>query len=388
MDTNVQKPAQKAGILGQIYELPGAVKVNGQPYPAVKRLRANLHVVGSEKRLKAERYRKISHSSLQKFLGSKYDENDGTLDLKFEFLPGKSLDEKLRSGGPPLGWKHLIRYSIHIAQAMMELHSSQNISHGALKPSNIILKTNGDAAVADWYCSSLIDHDEMIDVLKMLSRRRPWANLKPKEVTARILAASRPEIPSVQNDEHGLHADFTNLIKECLHQDPTQRPTFTMILVSLQTLQGVFIATTAVEKDIEQYNTKTASKTTIAKIHNTFTKFINSSASKILKKNGDTMKWIEIDEPIKGDEKDLKGPKDIEMTFGQAHGIQLGPEVRYTAHHPGFGAHVLLYHLVFSMSVVLNVLFIILVGTGEGIYGSVIFEYRYIPWKSRLMKPP
>jgi serine/threonine protein kinase len=191
MDTTVQKPAQKAGILGQvrhkdfhetehkslcyltlfswlqIYELPGAVKVDGQPYPAVKRLRANLHVVGSEKRLKAERYRKISHSNLQKFLGSKYDENDGTLDLKFEFLPGKSLDEKLKSGGPPFGWKHLIKYSIHIAQGMMELHSAPNISHGGLKPSNIILKTNGDVAVADWYCSSLIDHDEMIDVLKV-----------------------------------------------------------------------------------------------------------------------------------------------------------------------------------------------------------------------------
>jgi hypothetical protein len=187
--------------------------------------------------------------------------------------------------------------------------------------------------------------------------------LKPKEVIARILAASRPEIPSVQNDEHGLHEDFTNLIKECLHQDPTQRPTFTMILVSLQTLQGVFMATTAVEKDIEDYKTKTASKTTIAKIQNTFTKFINSSAGKILKKNGDTMKWIEIDEPIKGDEKDLKEPKDIEMTFGQAHGIQLGPEVQYTAHHPGFGAHVLLYHIVFTLAVVLNVIFIILVGT-------------------------
>lgn len=188
MDTTVQKPAQKAGVLGQvrhvflqlqsnydadcrfwlqIYEVPGVVKVDGQPYQAVKRLRANLHVVGSQKRLKSERYRKISHNNLQKFLGSKYDENDGTLDLKFEFLPGKSLDEKIRSGGPPFGWKQLIKYSIHIAQGMMELHSSPNISHGGLKPSNIILKTNGDVAVADWYCSSLIDHDEMIDVLKV-----------------------------------------------------------------------------------------------------------------------------------------------------------------------------------------------------------------------------
>lgn len=50
------------------------------------------------------------------------------------------------------------------------------------------------------------------------------------------------------------------------------------------------MATTAIEKDIEDYKTKTASKTTIAKIQNTFTKFINSSAGKILKKNGDTMK--------------------------------------------------------------------------------------------------
>jgi len=76
------------------------------------------------------------------------------------------------------------------------------------------------------------------------------------------------------------------------------------------------------------------------------------------------LQWIEIDEPLKGDEKDLKEPKDVEMTFGQAHGIQLGPEVQYTAHHPGFGAHVLLYHLVFALAVVLNVIFIILVGTG------------------------
>lgn len=85
-----------------------------------------------------------------------------------------------------------------------------------------------------------------------------------------------------------------------------------------------------------------------------------------------TLQWIEIDEPIKGDEKDLKDPKDIEMTFGQAHGIQLGPEVQYTAHHPGFGAHVLLYHLVFTLAVVLNVIFIILVGTGKRLNSSAL----------------
>lgn len=75
--------------------------------------------------------------------------------------------------------------------------------------------------------------------------------------------------------------------------------------------------------------------------------------------------WIEIEDPKIEDEKGVEEPKDVEMTFGQAHGIQLGPEVQYTAHHPGFGAHVLLYHVVFTFAVLLNVIFIILVGTGN-----------------------
>ena len=139
-----------------------------KPGVAVKRLASNLHIVNLEKRVEADKYRHISHGNLQRFLGSTYDENDRVLDLKFEFLPGKSLEQRLTEGGPPFGWKKLLQYSVDVAQGMMELqHVSPNLCHGDLKPSNIILKTNGEAVVTDWYISSYVDHDELIDVLKV-----------------------------------------------------------------------------------------------------------------------------------------------------------------------------------------------------------------------------
>lgn len=147
--------------------MSGKSKAEGKPDIAVKRLAANLHIVNSEKRAEADKYRHISHGNLQRFLGSRYDENDRELDLKVEFVPGKSLQQRLTEGGPAFGWKKLIQYSVDVAQGMMELHVSPNLCHGDLKPSNIVLKTTGEAVVTDWYISSYVDHDELIDVLKV-----------------------------------------------------------------------------------------------------------------------------------------------------------------------------------------------------------------------------
>lgn len=88
----------------------------------------------------------------------------------------------------------------------------------------------------------------------------------------------------------GLHKDYTSLIKDCLHQDPTMRPTFQAVVSALKSMQWVFLATSAVEQDIEEYNTKAASQTTLKKIQNTFTKFVGASASTVLRKNGKSMK--------------------------------------------------------------------------------------------------
>lgn len=151
----------------QIIDVSGKSREEGKPDIAVKRLAANLHIVNSEKRVEANKYRHISHGNLQRFLGSTYDENDRVLDLKFEFVPGKSLEQRLTDGGPPFGWKKLIQYSVDAAQGMMELHLSPNLCHGDLKPSNIVIKATGDAVVTDWYISSYVDHDELIDVLKV-----------------------------------------------------------------------------------------------------------------------------------------------------------------------------------------------------------------------------
>jgi hypothetical protein len=68
------------------------------------------------------------------------------------------------------------------------------------------------------------------------------------------------------------------------------RPTFQAVVSALKSMQWVFLATSAVEQDIEEYNTKAASQTTLKKIQNTFTKFVGASASTVLRKNGKSMK--------------------------------------------------------------------------------------------------
>jgi len=97
-----------------------------------------------------------------------FDPNEDTLDVVFEYVPGKSVESRIKSSAPNLGWKRMLNVALDTASAIMELHTQdREVYHGDLKPSNIILTNTGGAKVTDWYFSSLVEQEDMIDMMKI-----------------------------------------------------------------------------------------------------------------------------------------------------------------------------------------------------------------------------
>ncbi|KAL3530745.1 hypothetical protein ACH5RR_010067 [Cinchona calisaya] len=74
--------------------------------------------------------------------------------LVYEYLPGGSLQDRLfhRSTVCPLDWKTRVRFISEIASGLLVLHSSgsEGITHGDLKPNNILLDSENCCKICDF----------------------------------------------------------------------------------------------------------------------------------------------------------------------------------------------------------------------------------------------
>ncbi|XP_075489982.1 putative inactive receptor kinase At2g26730 [Primulina tabacum] len=117
------------------------------------------------KRLKDVVYAKKEFEELMQYLGSVkhpnllrlrafYYSKDEKL-LIYDYLPAGSLSALLHgsrgSGRPPLDWDSRLRIALCAARGIAHLHVSENIVHGNIKSSNILLKQdNLHASVSDF----------------------------------------------------------------------------------------------------------------------------------------------------------------------------------------------------------------------------------------------
>lgn len=75
-----------------------------------------------------------------------------------EYLPGGSLADRLRSGGP-MPWSEVVDIGISVAAALEYAHG-RGVVHGDVKPDNVLLTADGATKLGDFGIARLIGEDE------------------------------------------------------------------------------------------------------------------------------------------------------------------------------------------------------------------------------------
>ena len=82
-----------------------------------------------------------------------------------EYLPGHTLEEQLRDGGP-LNEEDCFRVGLHLCGILMELHSrNPAVIHRDIKPSNVMLLPDGRIALLDFSAAKLETPHERRDTM-------------------------------------------------------------------------------------------------------------------------------------------------------------------------------------------------------------------------------
>lgn len=124
---------------------------------AVKRLRERIAKSQREFETEANALGKIRHPNLLALRAYYWGPKDEKL-LVFDFMPGGSLAAFLHARGPetPLNWHTRMKIAIGAGRGLAYLHSNENIIHGNLTSSNILLDANMNSKIADFGLSRLM----------------------------------------------------------------------------------------------------------------------------------------------------------------------------------------------------------------------------------------
>jgi serine/threonine protein kinase len=96
---------------------------------------------------------RLEHPNIVRILTAGRDR--GTTYISMEYVEGTSLDRLIAERGK-LPWEQVVRSGIEIADAMQLLHQ-QGVTHGNLKPSNILLTEHGRIKLTDFAIASTPD---------------------------------------------------------------------------------------------------------------------------------------------------------------------------------------------------------------------------------------
>ena len=77
-----------------------------------------------------------------------------------EYIAGGNLKQRL---GKPMHWKEACALLIPIAGALQYAHEKK-VVHRDVKPSNILLKTNGTPMLSDFGVAKMLEMDETMDL--------------------------------------------------------------------------------------------------------------------------------------------------------------------------------------------------------------------------------
>ena len=175
--------------------------------------------------------------------------------LVMEFVPGGTLESRLREG--PLPLEQIQSLGAAVADALEDAHC-HGVLHRDLKPANIALTTDGRPKILDFGLARLLSGDAVtgrltqagsvmgslaymapeqlaseeedprtdvyalgVTLFELATGRRPFAQDRPQALMFAIVNTPAPSVRSFRPDAT---AHFDHLIASCLEKDRSRRP--------------------------------------------------------------------------------------------------------------------------------------------------------------------
>ncbi|KAG7441504.1 kinase-like protein [Guyanagaster necrorhizus] len=145
---------------------------------------------------------------------------------------------------------------LETALGMQYLHSC-DVIHGGLKPTNILIRDNGEACVSDWATVEIQPSRNKeahryfspeawkgtvsrpsdvfsfaMSAYELYTLSQPWGVLSEKQIYQLVVAEdARPDRPDPTRDARvGLNNYFWDVIEECWRKEPRMRPSFDIVV--------------------------------------------------------------------------------------------------------------------------------------------------------------
>ncbi|KAL4557498.1 hypothetical protein LXL04_035678 [Taraxacum kok-saghyz] len=208
--------------------------------------------------------RKIRHKNVVQFIGA--CTKPPNLCIITEFMAGGSVYDFLHNQKGHFDVPAVLKIGILISKGMNYLHEN-NIIHRDLKSANLLMDENGIVKVSDfgvarvqnksgvmtaetgtyrWMAPEVIEHrpyNHKADVFsfaivmwELLTRKLPYANLTPLQAAIGVVQKGlRPVIP-----KH-THPGIVGLLEQCWQHDPSLRPEFSEIIITLMHLSKMVL---------------------------------------------------------------------------------------------------------------------------------------------------
>lgn len=139
----------------------------------------------------------INHSYLPQVLDF-FETPEGTFTV-MNYIPGKSFQQLLKEG-VRFAKEDLLRWALQICSALNYLHTRKiPIIHGDIKPSNIMLKPDGDICLIDFNISFYFDHNTVLGCTRGYSSPEQfWAvSSRKRSSDQRFVIDNKADIYSV-----------------------------------------------------------------------------------------------------------------------------------------------------------------------------------------------
>lgn len=170
-----------------------------------------------KKRQEVDILKNVSHSYLPQVLDF-IETEDGVFTV-MNYIPGKSF-QRLLNEGARFTREDLLKWALQICSALNYLHSREiPIIHGDIKPSNIMLRPDGDICLIDFNISFYLDENTVLGCTKgYTSPEQFWAvSSKQKQDDLRFVVDNKADIYSVGATLYHLatgniRADYTHEI--------------------------------------------------------------------------------------------------------------------------------------------------------------------------------
>ncbi|XP_072993846.1 serine/threonine-protein kinase STY46-like isoform X1 [Typha latifolia] len=202
---------------------------------------------------------KVRHKNVVQFIGA--CTKTPSLCIVTEYMSGGSVYDYLHKKKRVFNLPTLLRVALDISKGMNFLHQN-NIIHRDLKSANLLMDEKEVVKVADfgvarvkvqsgimtaetgtyrWMAPEVIEHrpyDQKADVFsfgvlmwELLTGKIPYEHLTPLQAALGVVQKRlRPTIPK------NTHPKIAELLEKCWQHNPTQRPEFSEIIVTLQNI--------------------------------------------------------------------------------------------------------------------------------------------------------